>query len=84
MTIKYRYIGIFQHNTPPDRPAGLVRVWTDAGGEQREELFRSSLTWEPSEVFDPMARPDDLKYIEVDETIVASFIEQMRQRYGGK
>ena len=84
MTTRYRYVGIFLLNSPPDRPAGLVRVWTDADGEQKEESYSSSLAWEPSEVFDPMARPDALRYIEVDETIVASFIEQMRQRYGGK
>ena len=84
MTIKYRYIGIYLDNTPRHRPAGVIRVWVDADGEQKEESFRSSLTWEPSDVFDPMARPDYRDYIEVDETIVAGFIEQMRQRYGGK
>lgn len=81
MTIKYRYIGIYV--TGIDRPAGVLRVWTDADGQQREETFRSSLTWEPSEVLDPMARPDYDKYVEIDEVILAGFLEQMRQRYGG-
>lgn len=82
MTINYRYIGIYVR-TVPDRPAGVLRVWTDADGQQHEETFRSSLTWEPSEVLDPMTRPNYKKYIEIDEETLAGFLARMHQRYGG-
>jgi len=84
MTIEYRYVGIFLDTRPPDRPVGVVRLWTDAAGEQREESFSASLTWEPSEVFSPMARPDYYDYVEVDESMVNAFIERMHERYGGE
>lgn len=84
MTIRYRYIGIYAGSTPIDRPAGVLRVWTDAHGQRREESFRSSLTWEPSDVLDPMARPDYDEYIEINEVTVAGFIAQMHQRFGGE
>lgn len=84
MTIEYRYVGIYLDNTPADRPAGVLRVWTDADGQQREESFRSSLTWEPSDVLDPMTRPDYRDYIDINEATVAGFMAQMHERYGGE
>jgi len=83
MTVGYRYIGIFLDTDPRNAPSGIVPVWTDAEGEQKEETSGASLTWKPSEVFDPMARPDELRYIGADELIVEGFFEQMRQRCVG-
>jgi hypothetical protein len=83
MTTRYRYMGIFLDRTPRDQPLGVVRLWTDADGEQREESFRASLTWEPSEVFSPMARPDNYEYAEVGEPIVEQFIERVGKLQSG-
>ena len=83
MTIEYRYIGIYKRSTPIDRPGGVLRVWTDVDGQQREESFRSSLTWEPSDVLDPMTRPNHDKYIEINEATLAGFMARMHERYCG-
>jgi hypothetical protein len=76
----YKYYGVLVGDRTPDRPAGVVRVWTGPDGEQMEESFTSSLAWEPSHRFSSMARPDYKTIVEIDESVVVRFIERVTKK----
>ncbi|MEV4643117.1 hypothetical protein AB0J80_37845 [Actinoplanes sp. NPDC049548] len=84
MSVEYRYFGILTGDRTPDRPAGVIRTWTDEDGRTQEETFRSTLTWAPSNRLSPSARPDYDEIVEIDESVVEQFVERIRQRYRGR
>jgi hypothetical protein len=76
-TVDYRYLGVVHRGDTPDEPSVLLRVWTDANGYQREETFMASLTWEPTHVTSPIARPTyDPDPVEVDAATADRFLHR--------
>ena len=61
MATQYRYFGILKGDATPDRPSGVIRVWTGSDGQQMEETFTYRLTWEPSHEFSSNTGPITMK-----------------------
>jgi hypothetical protein len=80
--IAYKYFGILVGDRTPDNPAGVVRVWTDEGGREREQTFTPDLIWKTSYVFDPLTRPTNDRLVEIDQQGVDQFVERVKQKFG--
>jgi hypothetical protein len=80
--ILYKYFGLLVGDRAPDNPAGVVRVWTDESGKEREQTFTPDLIWETSYIFDPLTRRTDDRLVEIDQQAADQFVERVRQRFG--
>lgn len=79
MSISYRYLGIVGTGYTADNPSGVLRVWTRPDGREVAESFRTSLTWERSNLLSPTSQFDVDDLVEIDEPVVEWFIEQVKE-----
>lgn len=78
--VDYRYLGVVREHDEPGEPSTVLRLWTDAAGNDREETFHRSLTWEVTDDMSPLNRePYEPEPVEVDLAAVERFIHRITE-----
>jgi hypothetical protein len=81
MAIQYKYYGILYDGDTHESPSGVIRSWVHPNGRKKAEAFTRSLTWEASDIFSPWS-DDHQTIVDIDESVVERFIEELKAIYG--